>query len=424
MLQIIARITQGTEVVGYQLTDGSMTQSVSKGEAWTYAKNKMISNVVGTGTEDSPVLSGINGFELKKLPTIPYNQTQREYKAQDYYAAHARAIIQGDAEALSMIDDIHREEYKNILKAYLKRDVEQRGIQITNDMSPYIKVINTLYDSEKLKNHIVMDMISVIDKIVEKANMLKPEKVTINKIKSMDSAVITDICIQVLTISNQCAHLKETTNIDKKQKDILGDFCLVISSTFSVPDNEINMEELLNIKNMLLKTFINLDTKGAGFITPSHIISDILGYRIQYTGNKPLIITRMTSTPEHSTKQVQIKPNEIICLNRAELVLLASNPSINWVLANGKMVQSSRRNHKTMYSYFNSIYFKFNAAEDSHAHATDTIRSIYNYVDEKIFATYFMGYPDSVADKHNIALLNKSQEKHNQSTGLLDMFKR
>lgn len=74
MLVVTARLFKDNQLVGYRLSDGQSTQDLTKQQAWMYAKNKQIFNVVATGTEQDPGLSGIDGFELKSLPQIKWQE--------------------------------------------------------------------------------------------------------------------------------------------------------------------------------------------------------------------------------------------------------------------------------------------------------------------------------------------------------------
>ena len=76
MLVVTARLFYCNQLVGYQLSDGNQTREFTKQQAWLYAKNKQILNVVATGTEADPGLSGTNGFELKKLPEVKWGTSQ------------------------------------------------------------------------------------------------------------------------------------------------------------------------------------------------------------------------------------------------------------------------------------------------------------------------------------------------------------
>lgn len=74
MLVVTARLFKDNQLVGYRLSDGQSIQDFTKQQTWLYAKNKQIINVIATGTEANPGLSGTKGFELKQLPEIKWGE--------------------------------------------------------------------------------------------------------------------------------------------------------------------------------------------------------------------------------------------------------------------------------------------------------------------------------------------------------------
>lgn len=95
MLAVTARLFKDNQLVGYRLSDGQAIQDFTKQQAWLYAKNKQILNVVATGTEADPGLSGTNGFELKKLPEVKWGETRKteKYDTQDILAAYIEKVL-------------------------------------------------------------------------------------------------------------------------------------------------------------------------------------------------------------------------------------------------------------------------------------------------------------------------------------------
>lgn len=69
MYTIIARGMEGNNVIGYIVTDGINKRLLSKDDAWRLAKANQIQSVKAVGNSPEQGLTGINGFELKKLPT-------------------------------------------------------------------------------------------------------------------------------------------------------------------------------------------------------------------------------------------------------------------------------------------------------------------------------------------------------------------
>lgn len=60
---------EGNNVIGYIVTDGINKRLLSKDDAQRLAKANQIQSVKAVGNSPEQGLTGINGFELKKLPT-------------------------------------------------------------------------------------------------------------------------------------------------------------------------------------------------------------------------------------------------------------------------------------------------------------------------------------------------------------------
>ena len=106
MLQITARIFKGNQLIGYVITDGNEEKPVTKEQAWYYAKEKMIQNVVAVGTQFDPSLSGTNGFELKSLPQRKLEEVKNKHssneednlsKFADYFMSFKRQLSESEA---------------------------------------------------------------------------------------------------------------------------------------------------------------------------------------------------------------------------------------------------------------------------------------------------------------------------------------
>ena len=123
MLVITARLFKDNQLVGYRLSDGQSVNDLSKQQTWLYAKNKQIMNVTASGTEIDPVLSGTNGFELKSLPQIKWEEKANNnyrFTAQDMLSAKIRLILEGEALYQRDADEILR-----LCKLILKNDVNK-----------------------------------------------------------------------------------------------------------------------------------------------------------------------------------------------------------------------------------------------------------------------------------------------------------
>lgn len=77
-MEITARVFNNGKLIGYQVTDGSATKLIDLNTAIFLAKTGKINNV--KATQDG--ITGINGFELRKLSQINKNPPQPQQKPQ------------------------------------------------------------------------------------------------------------------------------------------------------------------------------------------------------------------------------------------------------------------------------------------------------------------------------------------------------
>lgn len=298
MLQVTARVFDNNQLVGYQITDGSQTQLFTRQQAWIFAKNKQLMNVVATGDETNPGLSGTNGFELKRLPEIKWKEpqtvkTSQNFKlnSQDIQAAVIRYQLTGG----HMPCD--KEEYSNLSKKLLRNDVENGVISpsTVRSLSPHIRILEGL------------------------------------------------------------------TN---------GDMGLV-------------------------------------------------GWRIKYAGSQPLSITRMTSTPDHSISEVMLQPQSDMCLNKAELTILASKPEVGCTFANDKLVRSIGyvKPEADIYKELSSYKIMTNSED------IEGTVPVQRFVDSNTINTYFTPVNTSQAAQQKAAQAQQTQQNIQQK-GLFNGFKR
>lgn len=126
MLQVTARVFKDNQLVGYNVTDGQMEQTITKTQAWIFAKDKQLFNVVATGDEFNPGISGTNGLELKRLPKIKYNDKSQKlvFTSGDLTAARLRHdIMTGKQSSAGVGSDQLKEMEKNFLKEDIQSGV-------------------------------------------------------------------------------------------------------------------------------------------------------------------------------------------------------------------------------------------------------------------------------------------------------------
>ncbi len=93
MLAITARLFKDNQLVGYRITDGQQELDVTRLQAWMYAKQRQIMNVKAIGNENDASISGTNGFELKSLPQIKWNDRKPIQKNNNYDSRDLRAAL-------------------------------------------------------------------------------------------------------------------------------------------------------------------------------------------------------------------------------------------------------------------------------------------------------------------------------------------
>lgn len=74
-LRMTGRVFENGRLIGYEVTDGNEVRKLSKEEAWVYARRNLIENVRASGPVSKLLVTGTNGFEIKKLPEIRLNTT-------------------------------------------------------------------------------------------------------------------------------------------------------------------------------------------------------------------------------------------------------------------------------------------------------------------------------------------------------------
>lgn len=161
MLKITARIFDDNQLVGYLLTDGKAEKPVTREQAWKYAKNKMIENVVAVGSanvqtpfgaSNSASLSGKNGFELKSLPKIEEVCNSNEiYEMKEelrdngagYTIEERELLIRVLIKIRKAMDKPKLDAMKNAIREAVYNESDK-----FRSMSQYITVVAILYDSK------------------------------------------------------------------------------------------------------------------------------------------------------------------------------------------------------------------------------------------------------------------------------------
>lgn len=426
MLTITARVMNGTSVVGYQLSDGVSTQLATKEQAWMYAKNKQIYNVIATGDQSNPGLSGTNGFELKKLPDITEDKLDYKYSQQDLIAAELRAIQKG-IKAPSFNDNKDR---VNWMKQLIQNDI-QSGISLSNNLSRCITVENTLYNKFGKKDSIVVNrdtlgysIIDIIQDIISVANSIgkRAESLGLKSFKAEDIAMTNDVKQKIQYMPEKIKIALKTVEQDVESEKYDRDTLEGVSNLLDYWENL--FESFLSNQNILTDKLVECTDALVPYITLiktacSELKStqSIIGYRLKYTGPQPLTITRIAL--DNTDSQITIQPNESICLSRVEISLLGSRPDVQCLFANGKIEAGSKNR-----GLLQSCYFTFEIPD--YAYNTNIRKPIQDFVDNETLKKYFI-------PSQSISPQLQAQQKHqhqaettkklNSAKSVKDIFK-
>ena len=389
MLTVTARIFSNNQLVGYRLSDGQSTQDLTKIQAWTYAKNKQIANVVAIGNEQEPGLSGINGFELKRLPEV--QPASVKYNNQDILSAGIRMIIDG----FNPVNINSGEELMSVYKSRLKEDSQKGivGVHNIRTLSQYFTVINTLSDKNAKGGSI--EVVKPTGEELEKQrkefesskeeqlkvfNALKTrEQVVVANIQNLrknaddvDDATKEEIIQSIMDLIDSLIEILEKYELHGKWqlvglKDEIKLVKIRAFDTAVIKDNnkllELFITKLTELEN---ETNTQIEILYETEFVPRKILqtaAPVIGYLVKYTGATPIQISRI-NVNTYKQNSVTLNPNEQICLSRPELNMLGAKPEIGCTFSNGKIVASSKiKVYENIYEALSSPYF---AVEKGH----------------------------------------------------------
>lgn len=431
MLTVTARIFSNNQLVGYRLSDGQSTQDLTKIQAWTYAKNKQIANVVAIGNEQEPGLSGINGFELKKLPEV--QPASVKYNTQDILSAGLRMIIGG----FKPVGINSEEELMSVYKSRLKEDSQKgiAGVHNVRTLSQYFTVINTLSDKNAKGGSIEVAKPTgeELEKQRKEFESSKEEQLKVfNALKTREQVVVANI----QNLRKNANNLDKTTKANALQSLVdLIDSLIEIFKQYENNDNEqlvtlknelelaktanvgtANVEDNVEILEQFLVEITKLESyidetierlSKAEFIPKRQLCTaaPVIGYLVKYTGATPIQISRI-NVNTYKQNSVTLNPNEQICLSRPELNMLGAKPEIGCTFSNGKIVASSKiKVYENIYEALSSPYF---AVEKGH----ESLGKIYvqDVADSDTVNNYF------IKSQEVQAQTKISKETHQQET--------
>lgn len=389
MIQLTARIFQDGNLIGYQATDGVQTRNLTKQEAWAYAKQKQIINVVASGTLQNPSLSGTNGFQLKTLPEL--KEDNISLHIYELNAAYVRNLINGKTGIIDFLN--YEKKMTELIKLELNNGVIPGGIENMHQMSKYFTLVNVL-DHSELKGGAIIPVITpalegeelkafqekveipiienetivvYLDYFIEKLNEYKRTRAKLN-------VPLSDIEdeIAIRTTEALLKNDKSLLTLDINIKNIIVEFhkesglyeALKNASVVESDDVDIDKiidkiaEELKKAKSQAIDNLNNLRLlqtvkKYKRDMKPT---TSIIGYKLKYTGPQPFEIDRVEVNFNGKNK-IMLQTGDTICLSRAETALLLSHPLINGEIANAHLAGAHKENaKKTLYNILDTFY--------------------------------------------------------------------
>lgn len=432
MLVITARIFKDNQLVGYQLSDGSQTQSLSKLDTWMYAKNKQIMDVVASGTFENPTLSGKNGFELKKLPEIRDNVNK---------------VTQ------SISNNIYIE---NVLKEDCFKGVVTIGYKIRNISNEPIEV-------QRIKADPADHSMSTV--ILQPNNTLCISKSELGLLVSNYGTTFANGKIKYKTgntsdTNDETEYEKlgrnymfipgkddkdYTANEKSKQEYISKLSEMAVGIREVVPPNEIleyfvvigvnsaaeynhkkKEAQSIFVENAIYNPAINVPMKA--------FMNDWVGFKIRNVGDSFLIIERITATSDHSKTYVRLEPNETMYISKAELANFAT--LTNYELANAKYYLFSKDSEKEVNSLMKEhgrvpydILVRYFSLQIKGKGWIDTKINMYDILDEETINKYFRYKPESKQQSTATTQATNntapaSSKKQSGAAQMFGMFKR
>lgn len=439
MIQLTARIFQDGQVIGYQATDGTQTRNLTKQEAWAYAKQKHIINVVASGTLENPSLSGTNGFQLKNLPELT-----PEMKKIHYYelnATYIRNMINGNVGEIPYTDFENR--VRELLNNDLMNGVIQGGSKNMHQMSNYFTLINAL-DHSKLKGGAIIPVVKPKFSTEEEKKEFR-EKVEIPLIKGEILNAYFEIFIDIMSrykrthikpnrviwdslvddvamraIESIVRHDKSLLAIDVDIRQLVYEVKNEVVDSKSMSEKQEIMEEIEafgfksgdkeineNLLDKLLEQTKKIQAQTIDGINQIRLVKEmmkyeramesttsIIGYKIKYTGPQPFEIDRVEVNFK-SKSRVTLQPGESICLSNVETALLLSHPLINGKISNAELGRANKISRaESLYNILDAFYLILTKEfKEKHSgvsmHDAGFKIHIENYISQDEFNRYF-----------------------------------
>ena len=402
MLTITARIFKDNQLVGYQLSDGNVSRRFSKLETWMYAKNKVIANVIATGTEENPGLSGTNGFELKKLPEL------KDGDRTDQVRGHSISI-----------ENILREEYfKGVVAVgYKIKNISNEPIEIqriTADPGNHVMSVVILQPNETL--NISKAELGLLTRrygsMFANGNVRftgnkdgkfygingKDMEPTYENLKNYTFMLGTNIRDYPNDEQSKQEYINKLSEIaldvrkEVPEDEILKYFVVIGVNSYKEYEHKKKEAKSILVENAIYNPAINVPMKA--------FMNDWVGFKIRNVGDSFLIIDRITATPDHSKTYVRLEPNETMYISKAELANFAT--LTNYELANAKYYLFSKDSEKEVNSLMKEhgrvpydILVRYFSLQIKGKGWIDTKINMYDILDEETINKYFRYKPES-----------------------------
>lgn len=408
MLVITARIFKDNQLVGYQLSDGNVLRRFSKLETWMYAKNKVIANVIATGTEENPGLSGTNGFELKKLPEL------KDGDRTDQVRGHSISI-----------ENILREEYfKGVVAVgYKIKNISNEPIEIqriTADPGNHVMSVVILQPNETL--NISKAELGLLTRRYGSMFANGNVRFTGNKDGKFYGIHGKDMEPTYENLSKNYTfmlgtNIRDYPNDEKSKQEYISKLSeIALDVRKEVPEDEIlkyfvvigvnsaaeydhkkKEAQSILVENAIYNPAINVPMKA--------FMNDWVGFKIRNVGDSFLIIERITATSDHSKTYVRLEPNETMYVSKAELANFAT--LTNYEFANAKYYLFSKDSEKEVNSLMKEhgrvpydILVRYFSLQGKGKGWIDTKINMYDILDEETINKYFRYTPSNKVNRN------------------------
>lgn len=371
MFILKSRVYKDGELVGYGLYDeltGEM-QNVDKGYVWNLAYTKDIMNVKSVGTPEKPNgITGINGFEIKKLPVVQIGQkdnkveSDKKWKGAEAASGSIRYVVQ-NTKFDSPVENV---DIKTVI-AFLDRELASGKIKKA-DLGKYGKDFTVLRRVEN-KAHAGAIKDVTPDDVQKNIKQFRDVKGAIEEGLTrlvMAAKKCDNIIIKSGPLKNveklACNSVKELDDALKKCKipvDLYKELNIDGSGQIVYKDFATRCERVTVKISDMMSEALRIYMKGKRKLVT---VPSIVGYEIKYTG-KDNITARRYNTNTSSLEAYTIKPGEKLYLSYADTALLASVPEVGTMIG-GKALILRMSSSKSVLDFLKRCYIQGCQDED------------------------------------------------------------